>query len=231
VITIRKADERGHAEGEGVDSYHTFSFADYIDPQWMGFRSLRVINDDLIMPGKGFGMHPHKNMEIITIVLGGILTHRDSMGNVEKIGAGQWQVMTAGTGIQHSEINATKDEAVHLLQIWILPNQQGLQPRYEVKSLSSSDDDEMQLLASGPEQDGSVLIHQDVKLYLARLDWKKNVNYPLPTGRGAWVHTAIGQIILNGIPLDAGDSAAITNENKIEMVGVSPSQVLLFDLK
>lgn len=229
MITIRKADERGHAESEGIDSYHTFSFADYVDPRWMGFRSLRVINDDLIMPGKGFGMHSHQNMEIITMVLGGVLTHRDSMGNVENIGAGQLQVMTAGTGIQHSELNATKDEAVHLLQIWILPDKQCLEPHYEVKPLLNTQG--IHLLASGPEENGAVLIHQDAKLYLARLDSKNTISHALKMGRAAWIHTATGQIRLNGISLDAGDSAAITNEERIEMVGVIPSQVLLFDLK
>src|SRR3954454_4173420 len=164
MITTRKANERGHAEHGWLDSYHTFSFADYHDPRWMGFRSLRVINDDLVMPGMGFGTHPHRDMEIITYVLSGALEHKDSMGNGRIIRPGEVQYMSAGTGVQHSEFNPSKDEAVHLLQIWIQPETKGVTPRYAEKSLAEAPAGKLHLITSKTGRDGSIAIHQDADL-------------------------------------------------------------------
>src|ERR1044071_553195 len=161
MMKIRKANERGHAEHGWLDTYHTFSFADYHDPEWMGFRSLRVINDDLVMPGQGFGMHPHRDMEIITYILGGALEHKDSMGNGRVIRTGDVQYMAAGTGVQHSEFNPSKDEAVHLLQIWIRSEAKGVKPRYAEKSLADAPTGVLHLVTSGSARDGSIAIHQD----------------------------------------------------------------------
>src|SRR5216117_3345910 len=166
MMKIRKANERGHAEHGWLDTYHTFSFADYYDPQWMGFSSLRVINDDLVMPGMGFGTHPHRDMEIITYILSGALQHKDSMGNGRVIGAGDVQYMAAGTGVQHSEFNPSKKEPVHLLQIWIQPDQRGVKPSYAEKSLKGVAPGELQLITSKTGRDGSIAIHQDADLWL-----------------------------------------------------------------
>src|SRR6185436_1960548 len=170
MMKIRKANERGHANHGWLDTYHTFSFADYYDPKWMGYRSLRVINDDLVMPGNGFGMHPHRDMEIITYILSGQLEHKDSMGNGRVIRAGEVQYMAAGTGVRHSEFNPSTDEAVHLLQIWIEPDRKGVAPRYAEKSLANAPAGKLQLVTSKAGRDGSIAIHQDADLWLAKLD-------------------------------------------------------------
>jgi redox-sensitive bicupin YhaK (pirin superfamily) len=227
---IRKANERGHAEHGWLDSYHTFSFADYYDPEWMGFRSLRVINDDLVMPGMGFGRHGHRDMEIITYVLSGALEHKDSMGNGRVIRPGEAQYMAAGTGIEHSEFNPAPDEAVHFLQIWILPDKKGIKPRYAEKSLAGAPKGRLNLVASSSGRDGSISINQDADLYLARLDKGDEVSHALRPGRHAWVHVAEGEVKLNGDTLQAGDAAALSSEPKINVVGSKPSQVLVFDL-
>src|SRR5437867_9280572 len=169
MMKIRKANQRGHAEHGWLDSYHTFSFADYYDPQWMGFRSLRVINDDLVMPGMGFGTHPHRDMEIITYILSGALEHKDSMGNGRVIRAGEVQYMAAGTGVQHSEFNPSKDEAAHFLQIWILPERRGIKPRYAEKSLVNVPAGRFNLVASTTGREGSLAINQDADLYVAKM--------------------------------------------------------------
>jgi quercetin 2,3-dioxygenase len=232
MTTIRKAHERGHAEHGWLDSYHTFSFSDYHDPEWMGFRSLRVINDDLVMPGKGFGMHPHRDMEIITYILSGSLQHKDSMGNGSVIRTGQVQYMAAGTGVEHSEFNPAKDEAVHLLQIWILPDHKGATPRYEEKSLETAAPGALHLVTSKSGRDGSIAINQDADLLLAKLHSGDAVRHHLSAGRHAWVHVAEGGVTLNGRTLSAGDAAAISDEPSIVLTGAAPSsQVLLFDLK
>jgi len=230
MMKIRKANERGHANHGWLDTYHTFSFADYYDPQWMGFRSLRVINDDLVMPGMGFGTHPHQDMEIITYILSGALEHKDSMGNGRVIRPGEVQYMAAGTGVRHSEFNPSKDEAVHLLQIWIQPDRQGVTPRYAEKSLKNAPSGALQLAASKAGRDGSIAIHQDADLWLARLDVGNRVTHKLAPARQAWVHVAEGEVSLNGKKLGAGDAAAVSEEQSLELSAAKPAQVLLFDL-
>jgi hypothetical protein len=230
MMNIRKANERGHAEHGWLDTYHTFSFADYYDPQWMGFRSLRVINDDLVMPGMGFGKHPHRDMEIITYILSGALEHKDSMGNGRVIRAGEVQYMAAGTGVQHSEFNPSKDEAVHLLQIWIVPDTHGVKPRYAEKSLETAPTGKLHLVTSKTGRDGSIAIHQDADLWLAKLGPANRVTHTLAPGRSAWIHVAEGEVTVNGKTLHGGDAAAVSGEPAINLAGVKPSQVLLFDL-
>jgi redox-sensitive bicupin YhaK (pirin superfamily) len=230
MITIRKANERGHAEHGWLDSYHSFSFADYYDPQWTGFRSLRVINDDLVMPGMGFGNHPHRDMEIITYVLSGQLQHKDSMGNGRIIRPGELQYMSAGSGVQHSEFNPSQAEAAHFLQIWITPDAKGVKPRYAEKSLRDAPAGKLNLVTSKTGRDGSIAIHQDADLWLAKLDAGQQVAHSLANNRNAWVHVAEGEVVLNGKTLAGGDAAAISSEAKLELSANKPSQVLLFDL-
>lgn len=228
--TIRRANERGHAEHGWLDTYHTFSFADYYDPKWMGFRSLRVINDDLVMPGMGFGTHPHRDMEIITYVLSGALEHKDSMGNGRVIRPGEVQYMAAGTGIRHSEFNPAPDEAVHLLQIWIEPDRKGLTPRYAEKSLADAPTGRLNLVASKSGREGSISVNQDADLYLGKLEAGNEVSHALKPGRHAWVHVAEGEVALNGDTLKAGDAAALSEEPEVKLIGTKRAQVLLFDL-
>jgi redox-sensitive bicupin YhaK (pirin superfamily) len=229
-MTVRKANERGHAEHGWLDTYHTFSFAEYYDPQWMGYRSLRVINDDLVMPGMGFGTHPHRDMEIITYILSGALQHKDSMGNGRVIGTGEVQYMAAGTGVQHSEFNPAKDEAVHLLQIWIQPDQKGVKPRYAEKSFKDAQTGKLHLVTSKTGRDGSIAIHQDADLWLSKLNPADTVTHNLKPGRHAWVHVAEGEVTLNGKTLTGGDAVAIDESGALELSAAKPSQVLLFDL-
>ena len=230
MMKIRTSNERGHAEHGWLDSRHTFSFADYYDPQWMGYRSLRVINDDLVMPGMGFGTHPHRDMEIITYILSGSLEHKDSMGNGRVIRPGEFQYMAAGTGIQHSEFNPAKDEAVHLLQIWIQPDRKGVTPRYAEKSMVDAATGKLHLVTSKTGRDGSMAIHQDADLWLARLTPGNKVTHALAKGRHAWLHVAEGEVSLNGKTLNGGDAAAVDEESALELTASKPSQVLLFDL-
>ena len=227
---IRRANERGHAEHGWLDTYHTFSFADYYDPNWMGFRALRVINDDLVMPGMGFGTHPHRDMEIITYVLSGALEHKDSMGNGRVIKPGEVQYMAAGTGVRHSEFNPSKDEAVHLLQIWIVPERTGLSPRYAEKSLADAPKGRFNLAASKTGRDGSVAINQDADLYVAKLEPGDKASHTLKQTRHAWMHVAEGEVTLDGDTLKAGDAVALSDESQVQLVAAKPSQVLLFDL-
>jgi hypothetical protein len=229
-MNIRKASERGHANHGWLDSYHTFSFADYYDPNWMSYRSLRVINDDLVMPGMGFGKHPHRDMEIITYILSGSLEHKDSMGNGRVIKTGDVQYMAAGTGVQHSEFNPSKDEAVHLLQIWVQPDRKGVTPRYAEKSFKDAAADILHLVTSNAGRDGSIAIHQDADLWLAKLDGDKSVSHKLAAGRHAWVHVAEGEVTLNGAKLSGGDAAAVSGEGTLDIASTKPAQVLLFDL-
>src|SRR5213078_1371701 len=230
MMKIRKANERGYAEHGWLDMYHTFSFADYYDLQWMGFRSLRVINDDLVMPGMGFGTHPHRDMEIITYILSGSLQHKDSMGNGRVIRPGELQYMAAGTGVQHSEFNPSSDEAVHLLQIWIQPDRKGVTPRYAEKSLKDARAGTLHLVTSKTGREGSIAIHQDADLWLAKLEAGNRVAHTLAPGRHAWVHVAEGEVSLNGKTLSGGDAAAISEESGLELSATKTSQVLLFDL-
>jgi hypothetical protein len=228
--TIRKANERGHANHGWLDSYHTFSFANYYDPEWMGYRSLRVINDDLVMPGMGFGTHPHRDMEIITYVLSGALEHKDSMGNGRTIRPGEVQYMAAGTGVQHSEFNPSSEEAVHLLQIWIQPDRKGTTPHYAEKSLKDAPEGKLNLVTSKTGRDGSIAINQDADLYLGKLGAGNRVTHTLAPGRHAWLHVAEGEVSLNGKTLSGGDAAAVDEQGSLELSATKPSQVLLFDL-
>jgi len=229
-MTIRKANERGHANHGWLDTYHTFSFADYYDPEWMGFRSLRVINDDLVLPVEGFGTHPHRDMEIITYILNGSLQHKDSMGNGRVIKTGEVQYMAAGTGVQHSEFNPSKDEAVHLLQIWIQPDKKGVTPRYGEKSFQNATEGKLHLVTSKTGRDCSLAIHQDADLWLAKLAAGNRVSHRVASGRNAWLHVAEGEVSLNGKTLSAGDAASIEGAGELELNGLKPAQVLLFDL-
>ncbi|HEX5218169.1 MAG TPA: pirin family protein [Verrucomicrobiae bacterium] len=230
MMTIRRSEERGHVNHGWLDSHFTFSFAEYHDPRYMGFRSLRVINDDRIAPGGGFGMHPHRDMEIISYVLDGALEHQDSMGNGSVIRPGDFQYMSAGTGVRHSEFNPSDKDETHLLQIWILPDERGVKPRYGEKALAKAPTGKLHLVASKSGRDGSIAIQQDADLHLARLNPKDSVEHVLNPGRHAWVHVATGEVDVNGQVLKAGDAAALSEEARVKLAAKQPSQVLLFDL-
>ncbi|MEY3535127.1 MAG: hypothetical protein RLZZ582_703 [Verrucomicrobiota bacterium] len=230
MMLIRRGQERGHANHGWLDSFHTFSFADYHDPRWMGFRSLRVINDDRVAPEMGFGMHPHRDMEILTYVLKGSLEHRDSMGNGRVIQAGDVQYMAAGTGVHHSEVNPSAQDWVHLLQIWIVPERRGVSPRYEEKSMARAASGVLHLIANREGRNGSIAMHQDADLWLGKLSPGDCLSHGLAPGRHAWVHVAEGQLHLNGEVLSAGDAAALTEIEVLQLEGISESQVLVFDL-
>lgn len=230
MMTVRKSNERGHANHGWLDTYHTFSFADYHDPKWVHFRSLRVINDDLVMPGEGFGMHPHRDMEIVTYILSGALEHKDSMGNGRVIRKGELQYMSAGSGVYHSEFNPSNEEAVRLLQIWIMPDEKSAEPRYAEKTLANAESGKLHLMTSKTGRDGSIAIRQDTDLWLAKFDAGQQVSHSLAKGRNAWVHVAEGEVVLNGTTLTGGDAAAVTDEAQLQLSATKPSQVLLFDL-
>jgi hypothetical protein len=230
MMKIRRAKERGHASHSWLESHHTFSFADYYDSRWMGFRALRVINEDLVQPGMGFGTHPHRDMEIITYILSGALEHKDSMGNGRVIRAGEMQYMAAGTGVEHSEFNPSNDEAVHLLQIWIQPDQKGVRPRYAERSFQTAPAGRLLLAASKTGRDGSIAIHQDADVWLARLKPGDRVKHSLAQGRHAWLHLAEGEVSLGGETLQGGDAAAVSGEGALDLLAKKPAQVLLFDL-
>ncbi|HEX9674027.1 MAG TPA: pirin family protein [Burkholderiales bacterium] len=231
MLTVRKAQERGHANHGWLDSWHTFSFADYYDPAEMGYGTLRVINDDKVEPGQGFGMHGHRDMEIITYVLEGALEHKDSMGNGSVIRPGNVQRMSAGTGVRHSEFNPSREERVHLLQIWIEPKFTGVRPGYEEKEFSPAEKTgRLRLIASPDGREGSVTIHQDALVYAALLDGKNAVAHALAPGRRAYVHVARGAVKLNGIELKGGDGVKIAGENELEFSGARQAELLLFDL-
>ncbi len=233
MITLRPASERGQFDHGWLKTAHTFSFADYFDPAHHQFRALRVINEDFVQPGHGFGTHPHRDMEIITYVLEGALAHKDSMGNGSAIRPGDVQRMTAGTGVLHSEYNHSKDERVHLLQIWIFPEKRDLEPGYEQKTFTEDEKrDRLRLIASRDGRDGSVLIHQDASVYATVLGPGKSLQHALDVGRGAWIQVARGSVTVNGKPLAQGDGAAIENETLVEITatGSGPAEVLLFDL-
>jgi len=231
MIEVRKANERGTSRMDWLDSRHSFSFADYYDPDHMGFRALRVINDDKIAPGRGFGTHPHRDMEIVTYVLDGALEHRDSLGNGSVIRPGDAQRMSAGTGIRHSEYNQSRNQGVRLLQIWILPERAGLAPGYEQKAFEPADlQGQLRLIGARDARQGSVTIHQDVDLFAGRLGAGDRVTHSLRPGRHAWVQIARGSATLNGQKLSEGDGAAISGESELSLEADSPAEVLLFDL-
>lgn len=230
MLTVRPAEARGHANHGWLDTFHTFSFADYYDPAFMGFRALRVINEDRVAPRQGFGTHPHRDMEIITYVLEGGLEHRDSTGSHGVIRPGEVQRMSAGTGVLHSEMNPF-DERVHFLQIWILPERRGLPPGYEQKAFSREErQGRFRLVASRDGRDGSLTVHQDVRLYATLLAAGEQAELTLEPGRHAWVQVARGAGTLNGVALKAGDGVAVSNETRLELTAAEPLEALLFDL-
>jgi len=231
MITLRPSNERGHANHGWLDSYHTFSFANYYDPNHMGFRALRVINEDRVAPGRGFGTHPHRDMEIITYMLGGSLAHKDSMGNAATITKGEVQRITAGTGIAHSEFNPSNTEVSHLLQIWILPDTAGLTPSYEEKTFPTEvKQGHWKQMAGRNPAEGAAHINQDVDLYATVLAEGETRSFELRPGRHAWVQVAQGKVTLNGHALEAGDGAAVSDETLLELNAHSDAEVLLFDL-
>jgi len=230
MITVRNAGERGHASFDWLDTWHTFSFADYHDAQHLGFRALRVINDDTIAGGGGFGTHPHRDMEIITFVLSGALEHKDSMGNGRIIRRGEVQYMAAGTGVAHSEFNPSPTEPVHLLQIWILPDHKGAKPVYAEKTFAQAAPGQFYLAASKSGRDGSIPINQDVDVFIGKLCAGNHISHTLKPGRHAWLQMAEGEVKLNGLPLKAGDGAAVSDESRLIIESAGPAQVILFDL-
>jgi quercetin 2,3-dioxygenase len=231
MITVRKAGERGHAEHGWLDSWHTFSFGDYYDPSHMGFRSLRVINEDRVAAGKGFPTHPHRDMEILTYVLDGALEHKDSMGNGSVMRSGDVQRMTAGTGVAHSEFNGSRDNPVHFLQIWILPEARNLQPGYEQKNFTKEDrQGKFKVVAARDGADSAVVVHQDMKLLAGLFAEGEQAKYALAQGRHAWLHVARGKLLVNGKELEAGDAVQVSEEPALEVTGVKDAEVLLFDL-
>jgi redox-sensitive bicupin YhaK (pirin superfamily) len=231
MIKIRKAEARGHFDFGWLDTYHTFSFGDYYDPSHMAFRSLRVINEDVVAPGRGFPTHGHRDMEIVTYILEGSLQHRDSMGSGSTIRRGDAQRMSAGTGVRHSEANPSKDGPVHLLQIWIMPEREGQQPEYEEKKFADEEKrNRLRLIVAPDGDDGAVSIHQDARIYASVLDEGKSVQQEIATGRHAWLQVAGGAVELNGIKLKHGDGATISQENQLSIIAREPSEILLFDL-
>jgi redox-sensitive bicupin YhaK (pirin superfamily) len=231
MLTIRPANERGHADHGWLNSHHTFSFADYYDPKHMGFRSLRVINDDRVAAGTGFGRHPHRDMEIVSYVLEGALEHRDSMGTGSVIRADDVQTMSAGTGVVHSEFNASRSEPVHFLQIWLMPSERALKPSYEQKTFSIADKQGLLRVVASPDgRDGSVTIHTDAVLHAGVFAAGESAELGLSPGRHAWVHVARGKVRINGQALGEGDGAAVSEEAVVRVEGVDDGEVLIFDL-
>jgi quercetin 2,3-dioxygenase len=231
MITVRPSRERGHADHGWLDSHHTFSFADYHDPRQMGFRALRVINEDRVAPAKGFGMHPHRDMEIISYVIEGAIEHKDSMGTGSVIRPGDVQRMSAGTGVLHSEFNASPELPVHFLQIWILPEQARLPPSYEQKHFPDEEKQgRLRVVAARDGRDGAVTVHQDVTVYAGLLGPGEVARHPLAPGRHAWVQVVRGAIDLGGKPLSAGDGAAVSDEAELALTAREAAEVLVFDL-
>ena len=231
MFQIRHAHERGHADHGWLESYHTFSFADYHDPAFMGFGPLRVINEDRVQPGQGFGTHSHRDMEIISYVLDGALAHKDSLGNGSAIRPGDVQRLSAGTGITHSEFNGSDEERVHFLQIWLHPERRGLTPSYEERRFPEQEKtDRLRLVASRDGREASVVVHQDLDLYATRLTEGSEVEHPTTPDRKVWIQVAHGTLDVNGQRLEAGDGMAITDEERIVMQATSPAEALLFDM-
>jgi redox-sensitive bicupin YhaK (pirin superfamily) len=231
MIQIRKSEDRGHAQHGWLDSRHTFSFADYYDPRFMGFRALRVINEDRIEPGRGFGTHPHRDMEIVSYVIEGALAHKDSMGTGSTIKPGDVQRMSAGTGVTHSEFNPSPAELVHFLQIWLLPERNELPPSYEQRKFPEGERrNTLRLVASRDARAGSVRVHQDVDLYASLLSGGAAVELALRPTRHAWVQVVRGDVAVNGTPLAAGDGAALNDERRVRLEAGSETELLLFDL-
>jgi quercetin 2,3-dioxygenase len=231
MLRIRRSLDRGHFNHGWLDTYHTFSFGDYHDAKQMGFRALRVINEDRVAPGQGFGMHGHRDMEIVTLVLAGQLEHRDSLGSGEVLRPGELQRMSAGTGIRHSEFNPSADEPVHLYQIWLLPERTGLSPSYEQRRFAEDEKrDRLRVVASRDAREESLAIHQDADIYLASLSPGREVRHALSPGRHGWLQVLQGAVEVNGTPLGAGDAAAASDENELAVRSDAGAEILLFDL-
>ena len=231
MMQVRKSTQRGHADHGWLNSYHTFSFADYFDPQQMGFSALRVINEDRVQPDEGFPTHGHRDMEIISYVLDGALEHKDSMGTGSVIRPGDVQRMSAGTGVRHSEYNASAEQPVHFLQIWIQPNKLGVAPGYQQQHFAPAElSGRLRLIAAPDGREGAVSLHQDASLYATRLDGEQEATYRLAAGRRAYVQVARGNVQLNDMPLAAGDSARVENETTLRLHAGANAEVLLFDL-
>lgn len=230
-IKIRRSLDRGHANHGWLDSYHSFSFANYYDPAYMGYSVLRVINEDVISPSQGFGLHPHQDMEIVTYMLEGTLSHQDSMGNGSAIHAGDVQRMSAGSGVRHSEFNASDKESAHLLQIWLLPEVLGITPSYEEKHFSvENKTNQWCLIASRDARNDSLLVHQDIDLFTTLLSADQQLDYQPKSGRSLYLQVAKGQLVLNGLNLSQGDAAAIDGIKKLEITAQADAEILLFDL-
>lgn len=231
MIKVRKAAERGHANHGWLNTYHTFSFSTYQDPEYMGFRSLRVMNEDWVQQGQGFGTHPHHDMEIVTYVLEGALEHKDSMGNGEVLRAGEFQRMSAGTGITHSEFNPSETDPVHLYQIWLLPERKGIEPSYEQKRLPDEEmQNQLRLVASPEAENGSLHIHQDARVFLSKIDAQAKVVHELDTNRHAWLQVLRGSVLLNEKNLETSDGAAVSEESILTIQATSEAEIMLFDL-
>jgi redox-sensitive bicupin YhaK (pirin superfamily) len=231
MIRIRKAADRGHFDHGWLDTYHTFSFGDYYDPEQMGFRALRVMNEDRVAPGKGFGTHPHRDMEIVTYVLEGALEHKDSMGNGEVLRPGEFQRMSAGTGITHSEFNPSDTEPVHLYQIWLLPEQKSIEPSYEQKQFADNEmTNRLRLVASPDASNGSLKIYQDARIYLAKIESGQQIVHELSPGRHAWLQVLRGAVTLNGTELTTSDGAACSDEQRLEIVAAENAAIMLLDI-
>lgn len=231
MIRVRKAADRGHADYGWLDTWHTFSFATYQDSAHVRFRALRVMNEDFVAPGRGFGTHPHNDMEIVTYVLSGALEHRDSMGNGEVLRPGEFQRMSAGTGITHSEFNPSQDEATHLYQIWLFPERKGIEPSYEQKAFPEAErHNQLRLVASQDGADGSLTIHQNARIYLSTIDSGNHVSLDLPAGRHAWLQVLRGGVSINGTKLDTSDGAAVSEESSLSITADADAEILLFDL-
>lgn len=231
MLKVRKANERGHADHGWLNTYHTFSFAGYYDPQQMGFRSLRVMNEDRVAPGKGFGTHEHRDMEIVSYVLSGALEHKDSMGNGEVLKPGEFQRITAGTGITHSEFNPSADEPTHFYQIWLLPDRKGNEPSYEQKTFDPAGrENQLQLVASPDGSKDSLLVHQDARIFVANLEQGKQISYSLDDDRHVWLQLLRGSAEINGVQLEASDGVAISNESLFDVKATKNAELMLFDL-
>ncbi len=231
MIQVRKAQDRGHANHGWLDTYHTFSFSTYQDHDHLRFRSLRVMNEDIVAPGQGFGTHPHHDMEIVTYVLEGALEHKDSMGNGEVLRPGEFQRMSAGTGITHSEFNPSESEPVHLYQIWLFPERKGIEPSYEQKRFPEEErHNQLRLVASRDAENGSLRIHQDARIYLSQVDVGKEIGHELLEGRHAWLQVLRGSVSLNGVNLETSDGAAVSEEKSLSIRATSDAEIMLFDL-
>lgn len=231
MLKIRRASDRGHFDHGWLNTYHTFSFGEYRDPAHHQFRSLRVMNEDVVAAGQGFGTHPHRDMEIVTYVLSGALEHKDSMGNGEVLRPGEFQRMSAGTGITHSEFNPSKTEPVHLYQIWLLPDRKGIEPSYEQKQFDAAERlNRLRLVASPDGEHGSLLIHQNAKIFLATLETGHEVAHQLPADRHAWLQVLSGSVTTAEQTLQAGDGLAVSNESQLAIQATSNAEVMLFDL-